>query len=420
MPLIGEIFISEILNKSVYGQQGEFFGTIKDVVVIKDETLPGIEALLIEDKKKFYRLHYKSLPIFNRKIITTTLQKDQLAIYDFNETDLLAVRDILDKQVVDINGAKVVRVNDIKIEGYLSRAVFVAIDIGVRGILRRLGIEKKTESFLRFIKLSLPVTLISWDYLQPLEPRLKAITLKMPQQMLKQMHPADIAEMINSMPRKEAADFFSTLDVETASETLSELQPKTQVEILSSMETAKAADIIEEMPPDEAADVLPDLPKNKIKEIFDQIDREEAENIQELLGHEEDSAGGIMTNEYLVYRATMTVGEALERFKVDAAEVETIYYIYVEDKDERLAGVLSLKELLLSPPDKYLFDIMITNYKCVHPEDDEDIVAAKISKYNLVAIPVVDDNGYMLGMVTVDDVLDRILPPRAKRKRTRI
>jgi len=183
------------------------------------------------------------------------------------------------------------------------------------------------------------------------------------------------------------------------------------------MDTEKAADIIEEMPPDEAADVLSDLPVDKAKEILESIEKEEAEDIQELLGHEEDTAGGIMTNEFMAYPPETTVKEAILKFRKDAEEVETVYYIYVADADEKLIGAVSLRDLLLADPDANLSDIMETKLKTVTPETDEVEVGEIISKYNLVALPVVDSEGFLLGIVTVDDVLDRILPPAAKRKR---
>ncbi|MBF0537631.1 MAG: magnesium transporter [Nitrospirae bacterium] len=419
MPLFGEIFLSEILKKPVFDVKGEELGNIHDVLVIKGETLPRIEALIIKDKDNFYGVDYKSLSIFNRRMMTTTLQRDNLPVYDSFDVDLLAARDVLDKQIVDINGAKVVRVNDIKIEGYRNWAVLVAIDVGTRGLLRRLGMEKKAMNLLGFLKLQLPENLIRWDYLQPLSPRLKSISLKVTQKLAK-IHPADLADIISSVSRAEGASFFRSLDVESAAETLSELESDTQVEILSNMDTEKAAAIIEEMAPDDAVDILSDLPKDKTKEILDSFEQEDAENIHELLSHEEDTAGGLMNTEFLLYNSETKLKEVIERFKTDARDVETIYYLYVADKYGVLVGVVSMKDMLLSDVEMSLASIMCTNIKSVRPDDDEDIVAAKISKYNLVAIPVVDDDGQMVGLVTVDDIIDRILPPNARKKRKKI
>ncbi len=420
MPLVGEIFLSEILKKPVFDQKGEDLGRIRDIVVVKGITLPDLESIIIERKKTFYCLDYKTLTVFNRRIITTTITKEQLPQYEHNDHDLLAVRDILDKQVVDVNGAKVVRVNDIKIEAYKGSAVFVAIDVGMRGILRRFGIEKKGENFLNLFKIPLPFNLIRWDYLQPLSPRLTSISLTLTQQMLSKVHPADLAEIINSVSREEGAAFFHQLDIESAADTLPELQPETQLEILSSMDTERAADIIEEMSPDDAADVLGDLPAIRTQEILETIEPEDADNISELLCHEHDTAGGLMNTEYLLYPETATIKETIEKIREDAKDFDVIYHVYVSGGDERLVGVITLMQLFLNDPELNLGDVMETNVKSLRPDDDEDMVAAMISKYNLVAIPVLSDGQRMIGLVTVDDIIDQILPPSAKRKRKKI
>ena len=420
MPFLGEVFSSEIIRKPVLDPKGEDLGRVKDLAIVKGDPLPMISALIIERKKKFFKLPWSDLNIFNKKIIASRVYKDSLVPYEFSEDDLLMVRDILDKQIVDANGAKVVRVNDIKLEGYNDNAVLIAVDVGMRGILRRLGIERGSEEFLWLFRAQMPYNLISWNYIQPLRPKLNAITLTVPRQMLSELHPADIADMISQVSREEGAHLFKDLDVETAAEALSELKPEMQADIISAMDTEKAAEIIEEMPPDEAADILSDLPTEKAKELLENIEKEDAEDIQELLGHEEDTAGGLMTNEYIAYSPDMTVQEASERFKVNAREVETVYYIYILDKDEKLIGVTSLRELLLAEPDCILADIMETNLKSVAPGEDDMDAAGIISKYNLLALPVVDENGYMHGIITVDDVVDMLLPPAAKKKRRKV
>ncbi len=420
MPFFGEVFSSEIIKKPVLDPKGEDLGRVKDFVIVKGDPLPRVSALIIERKKKFFFLPWSDLNIFNKKIISANVYSESLRPYEFSEDDLVLVRDVLDKQIVDANGAKVVRVNDVKLEGYNNDAILIAVDVGMRGILRRLGIERGSEEFLGVFNASLPFNLISWNYIKPLKTKLHAITLTVPRQMLSELHPADLADIISQVSREEGTHLFGDLDIETAAEALSELKPEMQAEILNAMDTEKAADIIEEMPPDEAADVLSDLPREKAKDILEHVEKEEAEDIQELLGHEEDTAGGLMTNDYISYPPVMTVKEATERFRTDAREVETVYYIYVLDKDEKLRGVISLRELLFAEPDCHLADIMETNLKTVSPGEDEMEVAAIISKYNLLALPVVDESGYMHGIITVDDIVDLLLPPGAKKKRRKV
>jgi magnesium transporter len=416
VPLFGELFLSEVIKDNVLDPRGNELGKLKDFVIVRADPLPKVDALIIERKSKLFRIQWSDLNLFNKRIIAAKTEMGDLAEYEMNDDDLLAVRDILDKQIVDVNGIKVVRVNDIKLEGYESDAMLIAVDVGMRGILRRLGIERKSEDFLKLFKAGLPFNLISWDYLQPLHPKLTSITLTVPRQKLSELHPADLAEIISQISHMEGATFLKNLDVDIAAETLSELSPETQVELIRDMNTEEASDIIEMMPPDDAADVLSDLPAEKAKEILEHIEKEEADDIQELLGHEEDTAGGLMTNIFIAYSAEITVREAIENFKRDAAEIETVYYIYFIDGNEKLVGVTSLRELIIADPDMRISELMETKLKTVTPDADEKVVAKVISKYNLLALPVVDIEGALLGIVTVDDILDRMLPPEARKK----
>jgi magnesium transporter len=420
MPLFGELFVGDILKKPVLDPKGEELGRVRDMAIVRGEPLPKVDFLVIESGKRLFRIPWLSLNIFSKKIIASTLVRDYLKEYDLGEDDLLAARDILDKQIVDANGAKVVRANDIKLEGYDADAMVVAVDVGVRGILRRLGIERQGDQVLRLLRVHVPYNLISWNYIQPLQPKLSTIALTVPGQMVAELHPADLADLISQVSHEEGAQFIENLDDETAAEAISELETDTQTAMISGMDPARAADIIEEMPPDSAADVISALPAEKAKEILEQVQKEEAEDIQELLGHEQDTAGGLMTNEFLSYEPGLTVEQAMAEIRKDAPEIEAVYYIYVIDEAERLVGVASLKDLLLSEPGVRLADMMETNLKMLGPEEDEMKVAAAISKYNLVALPVVDADGVLLGIVTVDDIVDLILPPQARRKRKKL
>jgi Mg2+ transporter MgtE len=256
--------------------------------------------------------------------------------------------------------------------------------------------------------------------MQPLSPHLSEITLTVSRQMVSDLHPADLAEIISQVSQKEGATLFENLDIETAADALSELEPDKQAEMIEAIAPGKAADIIEEMNPDDAADVLSDLPTEVAKEILEHIEKEDAEDIQELLHHEEDTAGGLMNNLFLAYPPDITVSEAIARFRKDAEEIDPLYYLFVVDALGKLVGVLSLRELILADSAALLADIMETKLRTVTPETDEMVVAELISKYNLVAIPVVDNEGICVGVITVDDIIDVIMPREGKRKRRKV
>ncbi len=416
MPLFGELFVSELIKKPVLDPKGDELGRVKDFIVIKGEPLPIVSAIILEEKKKQYCLEWENVGIFNKRIISSKIYTPKLKPYESTENNLLIVRDIFDKQIVDANGAKIVRVNDVKLEGQDNDACLSGVDVGVRGILRRLGIERKSENIYRMFGKSFSHNIIRWSYIQPLEPRLSTISLAVPRQMISALHPADIADIISNAPLDQGAALFKKLDPNVAAESLHELEPNTQKAIIDSLEKDHASDIVERMPPDEAADLLADLESDKAKEILESIEKEEAEDIQELLAHEEDTAGGLMTNQFIAYPPDLTVQEAIEKFKMDAHDVETVYYIYIID-DEKLIGVTTLKDMLLPSPQVPLSEIMETKLKSVSPDTNQQVVAEIISKYNLLAIPVVNDDEQLLGIVTIDDVMNILIPPSSRKKK---
>jgi Mg2+ transporter MgtE len=329
-------------------------------------------------------------------------------------------RDLLDKQIVDIHGAKLVRVNDLKLGDVNGKMCLIAVDIGLRGILRRIGLEKQGERMFSLFRYRLSKNLIGWHYLQPVEPKLSKLTLTVSRQKVSRMHPADLAEIISEVSQKERSAIFGTLDVETAAEALHELEPSVQAGIIDDLGKEKASDILEQMPPDEAADVLGDLPEEKAEELIKLMEHDEAQEVKELLEHEEDTAGGLMTTEYLAFPPDMTVDDAIRELRLEAPDVETVYYLYITDDQERLIGVLSLKDLILARSERSLRDIMKSQVKTLSLEAEQKDVAEFISKYNLLAAPVVDEQQVLHGIVTVDDVVDFLLPPASRKKRRKL
>jgi len=420
MAFIGELFLSEVINKRVFDVSGEEIGKLKDIVIIKGEPFPVVSGLVVIQGKKIYIIKWKDISLFNKRVISSKIHLNDIGPNVLSDDDILACRDLLDKQIVDINGAKVVRVNDIKLGSVNNYLCLLAVDIGLRGILRRLGIEKKGEKLLKELKYKLDKSLIGWHYLQTLEPKLSKLTLTIPRENLSQLHPADVADIITEVSQKNRRALFESLDIRTAAEALHELPPDIQVSIFNLMDKSKALSILKLMPPDEVADLLGDLPPERAKELLELIEEKESIDIQELLAHDEDSAGGLMTTEYISLSKDITVEESFFILRLEAPEVEMIYTIYITDDEEHLLGILSLKDLILAPPQVKLSQIMKTKIKSVPLNASKEEVAEVISKYNLIAVPVVDENNVMHGIITVDDVMDIFLPSSSRRKKHRI
>jgi sporulation protein YlmC with PRC-barrel domain/CBS domain-containing protein len=414
---LNKVYFSRVLKKMVINEHGRKIGTLADLVMVPGEGFPQVSHLIVRQNKNRISIPWSSISLFNRFVISVKGSVIDFDAYVEAEAEILIKRDILDKQIVDVDGAKVVRVNDIKLGKYKEFLCILSVDIGLNGLLRRLGFDRFGNKVASLLKKEIPRREISWEYVQPLEMNLSRLALTMAQDQLSEMHPADLASIISNISHQHIQTVLISLDTETAGEAIHELDPELRSRIISEMDSELASDILEEMEPDEAADVLGDLSEEKAQELLGLMDAEEAEDIQELMEHEDDTAGGLMNNSFLTLRPGLNAGAALDSVRESASEVEMVNYAYVLDEGERLAGIVSLRELLISLPETPVSEIMVESVKSVNVASEPEDVLEIIAKYNLVAVPVLDENENMLGIVTVDDILEMFLPYALKRKR---
>ncbi|MBI3609993.1 MAG: magnesium transporter [Nitrospirae bacterium] len=417
---LGEVFVSEVLSKPALDAAGDEIGRVQDFIVSPGEIFPKVAFVVVKGPREPVVIPWEQVAFFNKKFLSLNILGREIKLDAVKENDILIARDILDKQIVDVNGAKIVRVNDLKLGEVKGHFCLIAADVGIRGLIRRLLGRRIKDQLGRFIHHRLPHHLIGWNYLEHLKPKITRLTLSVPRGLLNRMHPADLASVIQQMPARDRIVFYESLDLKAAAEVLHELEPAVQVEIVSRMDPEHAVDILERMPPDEATDVLGDLPPPKAQKLMALMNREDAKEVQDLLAHTEDTAGGLMTTEFLTFSPDLTAGETIEIIRKQSADVETIYYVYMADPNGRPIGVLSLRELIMATPEARLSEIMTTRLKTVTPETHQTEVAKTMSKYNLVAIPVVDRDRKMLGVVTIDDIVDLLVPPVSKKKPRRL
>jgi CBS domain-containing protein len=363
-------------------------------------------------------LPWSEVALFTHVVISTVgVKPPGLTDYVPRDGEILVRRGLLDKQIVDVDGAKVVRVNDIKLGKFNDKLCIFSVDIGFRGLLRRLGYMKLGETMARLLKRDIPTAEISWEYVQPLEPHSSRLALNIARSQMNEIHPADLADIIENIPIQHIRTVLDSIDPETTGDALYELEADMRNIVASQLDDEQLSDILEEMEPDEAADILSDLPEDKAQELLDKMDQEDAEDIQELLEQEDDTAGGFMNSDYLRLEPDITVGEALEQIRKTADEVETVYYGYIVNDDDRLEGVVSLKELLIASPESHISDVMVENIKTVCVDDELIDMLEILTKYNLIALPVLDEEGRMAGIVTVDDILEHYLTKLLKARR---
>lgn len=411
-------FVSEFLGERVLDIGKRPVGRIRDFVVATGERspFPRITGLLLRDRFESYVLPWEDVAIFQRRNVRTRLSREDLLHRAPAEDEIFLARHLLDKQIVDINGVKVVRVNDLKLDVLAGDLVLTAADVGIRGIVRRVFGASVTPRGGRLSDASLPARLIPWDSMQPLHPQLDRLATTLPHEKLSRLHPADIAELISQVSVQERNQVFRKLNVEMAAETLHELEPEIQVELLETLPQETASEILEQMPPDEAADVLGDLDAPHARDLVQRMEKEAAEEVSELLVHEDDTAGGLMGASAVTMPPHLTVGETLEKVRQAAREVDFVYYVYVVEEGDRLLGAVSLHELLAADDEEELRSLMAGTLRSVTADASTDEVAEMISKYDLLAVPVVDAEGAFAGIVTVDDVFGQ-LRPHAKRRR---
>lgn len=328
---------------------------------------------------------------------------------------LYLISDLLDKQIVDVDGRKVVRINDLEIANTGGILRVVAADVGVSGLLRRLGL-KPLGKIMPAAYRRVPRSMISWDSVAPIRDVNPSQVQLVKESKLARLHPSELAEIISDLSAREAAAVIHQLDDETAADALEHLDSDTQQSIIRDIGTERAADIIEEMDADDAADLLGDLPEEHQTELLAEMNEYTAEELRELVKYEDDTAGGLMTTDYLWIFPHRTTEATIRKIRELGPEFEFIYYLYVVDKEDTLLGVLSLRTLLLADPGAFIDKVMETDIVSVHPDASGEDVAATIARYDLMAVPVVDDAGKMLGIVTVDDAIDAMVPESFAKK----
>jgi len=404
-------FLSEIMKKTVVDLDGNKIGKFKDFVVSVNILYPLVEAITIRTSaKKDIIVSWEDVDHINKEI-KLKVKLDDIVEYKLKKRDIKLVEDVLDKQVVDLEGKKIRRINDLQLSTTRGYYRLIGVDISFKGILRRLGIEKIASS----LKINLQEDYISWMDVDVLESDVSRLKLKVPEYSLKKLHPADIAEIVDQLSINDSITIINSLDDEIAADALEEISPERQVSLFEEMETKRAADILEEMSPDDAADLIGELSDERAQELLELMDPEEAKDVESLLKYPEDTAGGIMTTEFASVKEGLTARQTLNALRKMAREVESIYYIYILSDSNSLIGVISLRELLLTEPEQKVTEVMHRDIISVDVMEEEHDVAKKIAKYNLLALPVVKDENKILGVVTVDDAIDIVLPTAWKK-----
>jgi magnesium transporter len=414
-------YMSQLIGKTVTDLDGDRVGRLDDLVVTTGSQVhPVVSALVIKGRSaKPLLVPIADVAVLVAPAIPLKKRKASITPYIPNEHDLFLSRDILDKQIIDINGMRVVRVNDLDLAWVNGNFYIANVDVGGMGLMRRLGLAGPTEKVAGRLGKAPAGGVIPWDSVELL-PGNQPLRLKVPGDKISELHPADLAEIISDLSRAESSKFLETLDLETAADTLEEVEPEFQASLIEGMSDERVADLLEEMAPDEAADLLAELSEERSQELLNLMELEDAQDVRKLLAYPEDSAGGIMTTEYIAVPTGLSAEQALAYIRENAEDAETIFYVYVTAPDGQLAGVFSLQDLVLAKPQTPVEDFMHHRLVTVDPGASQEDVAEVVAKYNLLAVPVVDEDGRLQGIVTADDALDKLIPTAWKKRLPRM
>lgn len=406
------IYLSQLMGNPVYAADGEKIGSVSDLGIATGEVFPRVTSLAFKGpgRTPFMISWRKYVDTYDEKEIHLKVPAVEIRFSYLQPDEVLIARDILNKQIVDTRGMRVVRVNDLKLSDTSSTQLrLLGAEVGARGILRSLSpaLEHVALKVARTFGHPIPERIIAWSYMDLVERDLSNVKLSVSHKTLDDMHPADIADIIERLDPRLRGQVFAQLDDEQRAGAMAEFDDDAMAaELMGGMNEREASRMLSEMDPDDAAELVSELDYDKAEKLLRLMGVQEQRAIRQLLGYREDTAGRIMTSEFAALPENKTVADAVELLRGLDEDFESVRYVYLSDEDNKLSGVVTLNALIVAEPETPLADICTREVITASPEDDQEDVAEDIAKYNLLAMPVVADDGHLLGIVTVDDALD--------------
>ena len=415
MTSITTFYFSRVVGAKVTNESGKVLGKLVDLIVELNSERPKVLAAKIQTSEGLRIVDFSFFKI--EKIMGQyKIFCQELKNIVLDENLILTIgKYVLDRQIVDMDGRKLVRVNDLRLAVISGGTHLIAADVGVDGIFRRLGVAKPIKIILKPFNANIPSHLILWDEVQAVDFGHAGIKLSKDYSSLHKLHPSDLADIIEDMDSNTQMAVFNSLNDEQATDVLEELEPEAQVSLLEMLSVQKAADLLEMMPADEAADILEELNDAKAEELLNEMEAEASAEVRELMEYADNTVGSIMSTDFICFNEYNTVGETIESLRKEKPESDAIYYLYIIDDTGKLVANVSLRDLIVSDPSLKLIDIMKEDVVSVIDTDSIESLGEMISKYNLLASPVVDDNEELLGMVIINDVIHNLLKLRRKR-----
>ena len=414
------LYFTELLGLPVLDKRGRRIGRVRDAAIVPLVHPARIDRFLVGAGSAWLTVRYDQLASISLDGIH--LSEELLTPYHSDEYMLRIGRDLLDQQIIDVNGRKVVRVNDVTFEvrhaaangngqgGYNGNGrnclYVLEVDVGIRSIVRRLLQGALPPRLLRKLHSVIPPNSIRWEFCNIVEPDpQRRLRLNISHEKLEKIHPADLADIVEELSPADREAIFETINSEVAAEALTEVDPKMQASILESLEPEKAADIVEEMAPDHAADVLKELEESTSEEILEEMEVAPESEVRELLEFKADTAGGMMNTQFISLHESATVEDAMTALKGNEDQLESVNSLFLVDAEGRLTGIVPLARLFIASGATPLRSLAAEMLISAAVTEKQDEVTELFDKYNLLALPVVDEEGRMVGVITADDII---------------
>lgn len=410
MSFFSEFFFSTLLGKPVYTPDEEFYGHFRDFIVKSYKENFIVTKVRIRTKKgERVIIPWSMVRSIETDPVSISLKKNaaDIVTIEYDDTELRVKRDFMDQQIVDTAEHRVVRVNDMKIVAVQGELLIIGADIGIRGLLRRVGLEWLALKVASLFSKGFPHNLLASKYIDPLPARLRhRITLNVAQEELKNMHPADLADIVGELDQFERLSILQTLPIEQMAHTIEELEPEVRKELLERFKDDMLSKMLERLSPDSATDIVAELPQRRMRQVLNAMKSGDAEEIRELLKFKADTAGSIMNTEFVALPCRTTVARAVEELRKKKDQAAQVYSIYVVGPKDLLEGVISIRDLIFAEPNTQLSTLIKDDDPLfVRRKEHIDEVIEKFTKYNMIEIPVVGPKKALVGVITVDDVL---------------
>lgn len=400
----------------MFDEFNEVLGRLKDVYVTTEEGYPRIIGYKVKTEGGIFEYEFRSIEFYqgdNGKVIIKTRGSKEILPRNYS---YLLSQNLLDKKIVDINGKKVVRVDDLRIIEIAGEYRVVAVETGKFVKFRRIGLEPIGRFLSKLFKNKFEEKVLMWDDVESLEMVNDNLKLSVAYKKLQTLHPADLADILEELDDTNRKKVFESLDEDLAADTLEEIEPEVQGSIIRELSQLKTAELFENIPNDEIADILDDLSDEEREKILISLENEDAEEVKELLAYEDEAIGSIMNKDFISFNLDVTVGETIDLLRELQADEEVMNYIYITDEDDRLNGVVTLRDLIMNNSEVKLKEIMHTSAISVKNDGNIEDAAEKAIKYDLLSIPVVDIEEKLLGIVLIHDIVDELLPSTWRKK----